>query len=106
MQDQNAGFAAAPGDKTHFWSPAPSRRKWGGQLAPQGALPRGSGDGTLKSDHGPRVQDWKSSAPMSMRRCIPEFKNGELDLTSFIEHHRPSVIVYDISLPYDTNRTF
>jgi DNA-binding NarL/FixJ family response regulator len=37
---------------------------------------------------------------------IPELKKGELDLVSFIEHHAPTVIVYDISPPYDANWTF
>ncbi len=37
---------------------------------------------------------------------IPELKKGELDLISFIERHRPAVIVYDISTPYETNWNF
>jgi DNA-binding response OmpR family regulator len=37
---------------------------------------------------------------------IPELKKGELDLVAFIEHHAPTVIVYDISPPYDANWTF
>ena len=37
---------------------------------------------------------------------IPDVKKGELDLVAFIEHHAPSVIVYDISPPYDANWTF
>ncbi|HKW92544.1 MAG TPA: hypothetical protein VJX92_11630 [Methylomirabilota bacterium] len=37
---------------------------------------------------------------------ISELKKGELDFISFIEHHRPAVIVYDVSLPYDTNWNF
>lgn len=37
---------------------------------------------------------------------IPEVKSGELDLISFIGHHAPSVIVYDISPPYDLNWNF
>ena len=37
---------------------------------------------------------------------IAELKKGEVDLISFIEHHRPEVIVYDISPPYDTNWNF
>jgi len=37
---------------------------------------------------------------------IGELKTGELDFISFIEHHRPAVIVYDISPPYETNWTF
>ena len=37
---------------------------------------------------------------------IPELKKGELDFISFIEAHRPAVIVYDVSLPYDTNWNF
>src|SRR5262245_4135840 len=37
---------------------------------------------------------------------IGELKKGELDFIEFIEHHRPAVIVYDISPPYETNWTF
>ena len=37
---------------------------------------------------------------------IGELKKGELDFIAFVEHHRPAVIVYDISLPYDTNWNF
>lgn len=37
---------------------------------------------------------------------IPEIKKGELDFISFIEHHRPAVIVYDVSMPYDANWNF
>jgi DNA-binding NarL/FixJ family response regulator len=37
---------------------------------------------------------------------IGELKKGELDFVSFVEHHRPAVILYDISLPYDTNWNF
>jgi CheY-like chemotaxis protein len=37
---------------------------------------------------------------------IPEVKAGQLDLIEFIENHAPSVIVYDISPPYDANWTF
>jgi CheY-like chemotaxis protein len=37
---------------------------------------------------------------------ITDLKKGELDFVSFIEHHQPAVIVYDISPPYDTNWTF
>jgi CheY-like chemotaxis protein len=37
---------------------------------------------------------------------IGELKKGELDFLAFIEHHRPAVIVYDISLPYETNWNF
>jgi len=37
---------------------------------------------------------------------IGELKTGELDFISFIEHHRPAVIIYDISPPYETNWTF
>ena len=37
---------------------------------------------------------------------IADLKKGELDFVDFIEHHRPAVIVYDISPPYDTNWTF
>jgi CheY-like chemotaxis protein len=37
---------------------------------------------------------------------IGELKKGELDFVAFIEHHRPAVIVYDISMPYETNWNF
>ncbi len=37
---------------------------------------------------------------------IAELKKGEVDLLSFVEQHRPAVIVYDISPPYDTNWNF
>lgn len=37
---------------------------------------------------------------------IADLKKGELDFIDFIEHHRPAVIVYDISPPYETNWTF
>ena len=37
---------------------------------------------------------------------IPEIKHGALDLVDFIERHAPSVIVYDVSPPYEENWTF
>ena len=37
---------------------------------------------------------------------ISELKRGALDLVSFIERHAPTVIVYDISPPYDQNWAF
>lgn len=37
---------------------------------------------------------------------ISELKKGELDFISFIEHHRPAVIVYDVSMPYAANWNF
>ena len=37
---------------------------------------------------------------------IPEIKHGGLDLIAFVEHHAPSVIVYDVSPPYEENWTF
>jgi DNA-binding response OmpR family regulator len=37
---------------------------------------------------------------------IADLKKGELDFVEFIEDHRPAVIVYDISPPYETNWTF
>ena len=37
---------------------------------------------------------------------IGELKKGELDFVAFVEHHRPAVIVYDISPPYETNWNF
>lgn len=37
---------------------------------------------------------------------IPDVKKGELDLIEFVNRHAPSVIVYDISPPYDANWRF
>jgi len=37
---------------------------------------------------------------------IPDLKRGELDFISFVEHHKPAVIVYDMSPPYETNWAF
>ena len=37
---------------------------------------------------------------------IPDVKSGELDLVAFVEHHAPTVIVYDVSPPYEANWTF
>lgn len=37
---------------------------------------------------------------------IPDLKRGELDFISFVQHHRPAVIIYDMSPPYDTNWAF
>ena len=37
---------------------------------------------------------------------IVDVKTGELDFVAFIEHHRPAVIVYDVSLPYEANWNF
>ena len=37
---------------------------------------------------------------------IGELKKGELDFIAFVEQHRPAVIVYDISMPYETNWNF
>ena len=37
---------------------------------------------------------------------IPEIKHGGLDLVAFVENHAPSVIVYDVSPPYEENWTF
>ena len=37
---------------------------------------------------------------------IADLKKGELDFIAFIEQHRPAVIVYDISPPYETNWAF
>jgi CheY-like chemotaxis protein len=37
---------------------------------------------------------------------IPEIKHGGLDLIAFIERHTPTVIVYDVSPPYEENWTF
>jgi CheY-like chemotaxis protein len=37
---------------------------------------------------------------------IPEIKQGGVDLIEFVERHAPSVFVYDISPPYDSNWRF
>jgi DNA-binding response OmpR family regulator len=37
---------------------------------------------------------------------IPDIRQGGLDLIEFVERHAPSVVVYDISLPYDANWSF
>ena len=37
---------------------------------------------------------------------IPDIKRGAVDFVSFIEHHTPAVIVYDISPPYEPNWNF
>jgi len=37
---------------------------------------------------------------------IPDIKKGAVDFVSFIEHHAPAVIVYDISPPYELNWNF
>jgi CheY-like chemotaxis protein len=37
---------------------------------------------------------------------IPDVKKGDLDLIDFVNHHTPSVILYDISPPYDANWRF
>ncbi len=37
---------------------------------------------------------------------IPDLKKGEVDFIGFVEHHKPTVIVYDISVPYEPNWTF
>jgi CheY-like chemotaxis protein len=37
---------------------------------------------------------------------IPDLKRGELDFIDFVAHHKPAVIVYDMSPPYETNWAF
>ena len=37
---------------------------------------------------------------------IADIKKGDVDFVAFVEHHRPAVIVYDISPPYETNWNF
>jgi CheY-like chemotaxis protein len=37
---------------------------------------------------------------------VDDLKHGRLDMISFVEEHRPDVIVYDVAPPYDTNWTF
>ena len=37
---------------------------------------------------------------------IPDIKQGGLDLIEFVHHHAPSVIVYDVSPPYEANWNF
>ena len=37
---------------------------------------------------------------------IHDFQTGRSDFPAFVEQHDPSVIVYDVSLPYDRNWTF
>src|SRR5262245_62109375 len=37
---------------------------------------------------------------------IPDIKQGGLDFVEFVERHVPTVIVYDISPPYDANWNF
>jgi len=37
---------------------------------------------------------------------VPDIKRGRTDLLAFVEQHRPSVIVYDISPPLEQNWTF
>jgi CheY-like chemotaxis protein len=35
-----------------------------------------------------------------------DFKVGKVDFPEFVTHHDPTVIVYDISIPYDQNWRF
>jgi DNA-binding response OmpR family regulator len=37
---------------------------------------------------------------------IHDFKTGSADFTSFLETTDPSVLVYDVTIPYDRNWTF
>jgi len=37
---------------------------------------------------------------------IPDLKKGEFDFINFVEHHKPTVIIYDMSPPYETNWAF
>ena len=34
---------------------------------------------------------------------VLDIKRGEVDITDFLERHRPAVVVYDIAIPYDEN---
>ncbi len=38
--------------------------------------------------------------------CIVEFRKGRKDILSFLEQHKPQVIIYDIALPYQENWQF
>ena len=37
---------------------------------------------------------------------VPDIKRGEVDVAAFVQQHDPSVIVYDIPVPYEQNWTF
>jgi CheY-like chemotaxis protein len=37
---------------------------------------------------------------------IHDFKTGQVSFPTFVQHHDPTVIVYDVSLPYEQNWTF
>ena len=37
---------------------------------------------------------------------IPNIKRGDMDLAEFVQLHDPSVIVYDVPVPYEQNWTF
>jgi DNA-binding response OmpR family regulator len=37
---------------------------------------------------------------------IHDFKTGSADFTAFLETNDPSVLVYDVTIPYDRNWTF
>jgi len=34
---------------------------------------------------------------------VPDFRDGEKDLASFLREHEPTAIVWDIAIPYDVN---
>ena len=37
---------------------------------------------------------------------VDEIKSGQQDFMAWLERHAPSVVIYDISVPYDNNWTF
>jgi DNA-binding NarL/FixJ family response regulator len=37
---------------------------------------------------------------------VTDFKSGAVDVTKYLAEHDPSVIIYDISIPYDKNWAF
>ena len=37
---------------------------------------------------------------------IHDFKTGAADFPRYVSHHKPAVIVYDVSIPYDKNWAF
>ena len=41
-----------------------------------------------------------------VRSCIRDFRRGTRDLSAFLREHDPSVVVWDISVPYGINWSF
>ena len=37
---------------------------------------------------------------------VPDIKRGRLDFVSFLTHHDPQVVLYDVSIPYEENWRF